>query len=142
MRVRSNSCHDVFICHASEDKEGVVLPIVTTLRAYGVSTWIDCEQLRIGDRLQPSIDVALACCRFAAVVFSPIFFDKPWIAYELDRIMYSVINDRQVLLPIVHRMTGSELLERAPFMEGKIWRSTADFSIEQLAKEIAHVVRV
>lgn len=140
MLVGHRSDPDVFICHASEDKKDVAVPLVEGLKERHISTWIDVERLTIGDRLRPSVDAALTRCEFAAVVLSPFFFEKVWTRYELEEIMYRSMDDSQVMLPILHNMTRKDMLRHAPFMKGKVSRSTADFSITQIAEEIARVI--
>ena len=47
---------DVFICHASEDKEGFVKPLAEGLRRLGVAVWYDEFTLEVGDSLSKAID--------------------------------------------------------------------------------------
>ena len=76
--------YDVFISHASEDKEGVVRPLAHVLRRGGLKVWYDEFELRIGDSLRRKIDMGLARSRFGVVVLSRSFFGKGWTNYELD----------------------------------------------------------
>lgn len=41
--------YDVFISHASEDKDGVVRPLAIALKNKGVNVWYDEFELKIGD---------------------------------------------------------------------------------------------
>jgi hypothetical protein len=41
--------YDVFICHASEDKETVARPLAAALQARGWTVWLDELKLQIGD---------------------------------------------------------------------------------------------
>ena len=41
---------DVFVCHASQDKDGFVRPLAEALRRLGVTVWYDEFSLAIGDR--------------------------------------------------------------------------------------------
>jgi len=70
--------HDVFICHASEDKEDFVRPLAEALRARHLDVWYDEFTLSIGDSLREAIDRGLADSRFGIVVFSRNFFQKRW----------------------------------------------------------------
>ena len=78
---------DVFISHASEDKEAVVLPLAAALVDAGVKVWLDRQQLRIGDSIRASIDEGLARSRFGVVVISEAFLAKRWPALELNALM-------------------------------------------------------
>jgi hypothetical protein len=43
---------DVFISHASEDKEAFVEPLATELRKRGLKVWFDKFELKVGDSLR------------------------------------------------------------------------------------------
>src|SRR5271157_2431745 len=60
----TQSLHDVFICHASEDKDDFVRPLAEALRARHVDVWFDEFVLTIGDSLREAIDRGLAASRF------------------------------------------------------------------------------
>lgn len=57
---------DLFISHATEDKEGIVRGLVSALRERGVDVWYDEFELRIGDSLRRKIDQGLARSRFVS----------------------------------------------------------------------------
>ena len=59
--------YDVFISHASEDKEEVVRPLANALRKAGLKVWYDEFELHIGDSLRRKIDQGLAKSRFGIV---------------------------------------------------------------------------
>jgi TIR domain len=61
---------DVFISHASEDKDTVARPLSRALVARGWFVWLDELELTIGDSLSGRIDAALARSRFGVVVLS------------------------------------------------------------------------
>ena len=67
---------DVFISHASEDKEGFVRPLAKSLRQRGLRVWYDEFTLKVGDSLRRSIDRGLARSRYGVVVISPNFLRK------------------------------------------------------------------
>ena len=79
--------HDVFISHASEDKEEIVRPLATSLSHHGLDVWYDEFVLGIGDSLRQKIDYGLANSRVGLVVLSPSFIAKGWTNYELDGIV-------------------------------------------------------
>jgi hypothetical protein len=75
---------DVFICHASEDKDALVRPVAEKLREHHVEVWYDEFTLKPGDSLRRAIDKGLASSRLGVVVLSPSFFAKSWPHWELD----------------------------------------------------------
>lgn len=48
--------YDVFLSHASDDKDEVARPLATALSDRGHSVWLDDYELRIGDSLRRRID--------------------------------------------------------------------------------------
>lgn len=132
---------DVFLSHASEDKAAVARPLAEHLREQGLTVWLDDFELRIGDSLRRKIDAGLAGSRFGLVILSRSFFAKGWPQYELDGLVTRQVSGEQSLLPIWHDITKDEVKAHSPSLADKIARSTAQYTIEEIAHEIADVVR-
>ena len=134
---------DVFISHASEDKDAVVRPLAHALRAEGLRVWYDEFELRVGASLRRSIDAGLANTRFGVVVLSEAFFQKGWTNYELDGLVTRQLADEsyQLILPLWHRITKDEVMAYSPSLADKVALRTADSTIDEIAEEIASVVR-
>lgn len=132
---------DVFISHASEDKATIVRPLAEALQQRQIEVWYDEFELKIGDSLRRKIDAGLARSKFGIVVLSRSFFAKGWPQYELDGIVSRSVSGEQTLLPIWHEITKDEVMAQSPSLVDKIARSTAQFTIEEIADEIAAVVR-
>jgi len=133
--------YDVFISHASEDKDSVVRPLAHALSNAGLSVWYDEFELRIGDSLRRKIDTGLAKSRFGVVVLSRSFFGKGWTNYELDGLVTRAVSGEQVLLPIWHEITKQELIGYSPSLADKVARSTGTHTIDEIAVEIVGVIR-
>jgi hypothetical protein len=107
--------HDVFICHASEDKDEFVRPLAEALRSKHLDVWYDEFSLTIGDSLREAIDRGLAQSRFGVVVLSPHFFRKRWAQRELNGLVArEIAEDRGVVLPIWHQINRDEILRHSP----------------------------
>ena len=132
--------HDVFISHASEDKDAVVRPLAAALMSEGLSVWYDEIELRIGDSLRRKIDQGLANSRVGLVVLSHSFIAKGWTNYELDGIVTRSVSGEQVLLPIWHNISKQEVVAYSPSLADKVARSTATHTVEEIAKEIAELI--
>jgi len=132
--------HDVFISHASEDKDEVVRPLAEALRAGGLSVWYDEFVLKLGDSLRQKIDRGLATSRFGIVVLSQSFLKKGWTNYELDGIVSKSVNGEQVILPIWHGITKKEVLDFSPSLADKVARNTSTYTVEEIADEIIDLV--
>lgn len=133
--------YDVFISHATEDKEEVVRPLANALVSEGLCVWYDEFELRIGDSLRRKIDSGLARSRFGVVVLSHSFFAKNWPQYELDGLVTKEMTGEQVILPLWHRISKSEVMAQSPSLADKVARNTSDFTVEEIAQEIADVIK-
>lgn len=133
--------YDVFISHASEDKEAVVGPLANALKDEGLSVWYDDFELKIGDSLRRKIDLGLANSRVGLVVLSHSFISKGWTNYELDGIVTRTVTGEQILLPIWHNISKSEVVKFSPSLADKVARSTTTHTVEEIAAEIAELIR-
>jgi hypothetical protein len=132
--------YDVFISHASEDKDEVVRPLAIALQAEGLSVWYDEFEMKIGDSLRRKIDKGLANSRFGIVVLSKDFIKKGWTNYELDGIITKVVSGEQIMLPIWHNITKQEVIDFSPSLADKLARNTSAYTVEEIATEIAEVI--
>lgn len=132
---------DVFVSHASEDKQAVAEPLADSLRAKGLKVWLDTTELRIGDSLRRKIDYGLAHSTFGVVILSKSFFAKGWPQYELDGIIGLSVNGQQRMLPIWHEISRDEIAKQSPSLVDRIARNTTVSAVAEIAEEIAEVVR-
>ena len=133
--------YDVFISHASEDKDTVVRPLANALLQRGLKVWYDEFELKIGDSLRRKIDKGLANSRFGIVVLSRSFIRKGWTNYELDGIISKAVSGEQVMLPIWHEITKKEIVDYSPSLADKVARNTSSYTIEEIADEITGMIR-
>jgi TIR domain len=111
---------DVFICHASEDKDAFVRPLAEALTRSGLAVWYDETTLKIGDSLRRAIDSGLANSRFGIVVLSPDFFRKEWPQNELDGLVSREMEGVKLVLPIWHNIAVEELRTHSPLLAGRL----------------------
>lgn len=133
--------YDVFISHASEDKDAIVRPLANALRDNGLSVWYDEFELKIGDSLRRKIDIGLAKSNFGIVVISRSFIRKGWTNYELDGLITRSVSGEQVLLPIWHDITKQEVIDYSPSLADKVARNTAINTVDEIALEITELIR-
>lgn len=132
--------YDVFISHASEDKDTVARPLANALNETGLSVWFDEFEMKIGDSLRRKIDQGLAHSRFGIVIISRDFIKKGWTNYELDGIMTRAVSGDQVVLPVWHNITKDEVVAYSPTLADKIARNTAIDSVEDIATEVSNLI--
>ena len=138
--VSAAAAYDVFISHATEDKHAVARPLATALDDRGITVWYDEFELRIGDSLRRKIDAGIAGSRFGLVVLSHAFFDKGWAQYELDGLVSRTVGGEQVLLPVWHEISKDDVAARSPSLADRVALKTSDFTIDEIADQIAGVI--
>ena len=74
------------------------------------------------------------------IVISPSFFAKNWPQYELDGLVTREMTGEQVTLPLWHQISKQEVIDYSPSLADKLALSTSDFTIEEIAGEIADVI--
>lgn len=107
--------HDVFICHASKDKDDLVRSLATELQAQDLDVWYDEFSLTVGDSLRQSIDRGLAESKFGIIVLSKAFFKKPWTQWELNGPTAKMMHEgRKLVLPIWHGVGPGDAVKYSP----------------------------
>lgn len=132
---------DVFVCHASEDKESFVKPLVNALITFGAKVWYDEFTLSVGDSLSGCINRGLVDSRFGVVVLSPDFFKKEWPKYELQGLTAKEISGTKVILPIWHNVTREHVLNHSPILADKKAIVSGEDPLESIALKILEVIR-
>lgn len=132
---------DLFICHASEDKESFARPLAESLRGKGLRVWYDEFTLTIGDSLSESIDRGLAGSRFGVVVLSAYFFSKNWPRKELDGLTAKEISSEKTILPVWHGVNRDDVLRYSPMLADKLAVSTSE-GLDKVVDEILKAITV
>lgn len=132
--------YDLFISHASEDKEEFVRPLAETLENLGVKVWYDEFTLKVGDSLRKNIDHGLINSRFGTVILSSSFCSKNWTQYELDSMVAREMDGHKMILPIWHKVTKNEVMNFSPALADKVALNTSISSIEEIAGKLAEVI--
>lgn len=137
---KSDEKYDVFISHASEDKQIIARPLAQELIKHGFKVWIDEYELTVGDALRREIDRGLTKSRFGIVILSPSFFEKEWPQRELDSLVARDDGKEKVILPIWHNVTQKDVVRYSPLLATKLAVST-DKGIVFVAQEIIRAIQ-
>ena len=132
--------YDVFISHASEDKESFVRGLAAELTRLGLRVWFDEWTLRLGDSLRRKVDEGLRASSYGVVVLSPSFFTKNWPQAELDALFAIEMSGKKAILPVRHGLTHQQLLAHSPTLAGLLATDSA-IGIQAVAEQIRQVVR-
>ena len=131
---------DLFLSHASEDKEAIARPLYTTLVAAGVSVWFDEAVLELGDSLRRKIDEGLARCRYGVVILSPRFLAKQWPQRELDGLVArETASGEKAILPIWHELDRDALLRYSPPLADRL-AGRSEEGVSVLVEKILRVL--
>ncbi len=128
---------DIFISHATEDKESVAIPLAKELSKYPIKVWIDNQELKIGDSLMAKINEGIAKSRFGVVILSPSFFAKEWTERELDMLFMKSGKNNVVILPVWHNVTLEDVKSYNLYIASKLGIPTSK-GLDYVAAEIAH----
>lgn len=136
----NNTLHDVFICHASEDKNDFVRQLAEALQSHHLEVWYDEFTLDVGDSLREAIDKGLATSRFGIVVLSPSFFQKGWPRRELNGLVArEIAEDRHLILPVWHKVEHADVVRFSPPLADLVAASSAsgiDSVVNDLLKKL------
>lgn len=135
---RELKMRDLFISHASEDKDEFVRPLVNALIKEGVSVWYDEHELTIGSDLASEINKGLIHSRYGVVVLSPNFFKlkKKWPDREVRALTAQEdANGESRILPVWHNIDQVAVAAKNPILAGLIaWKSAVDTPEQMAAK--------
>lgn len=131
---------DVFISHAREDKDGIARPLADELIRRELSVWFDEYELVLGDPLRQTIDDGLRESTIGVVILSHHFFAKSWPQQELDGLHARLTaGERNVIVPIWHELTESDLRRYSPLLAGLFAGRSTD-GVPSLADAIERVL--
>jgi len=108
--------YDIFICHASEDKDNVAKPLYDSLEKRGIKSFIDCVAIDWGDSLVGKINTALQKSKYVVTIISENSVNKAWPMKEVHTVLSIEINSEQTkLLPLMVG-DGESLIKKLPLL--------------------------
>lgn len=138
---KSNVAKDVFLSHASEDKDAIARPLAEALEVRGVTVWFDEIQIKVGQSIRQEIEHGIAGCRFGVVIISPAFFDKQWTQAELDGLFSKKMSSGDdLILPVWHHVSKQEVLEQSPLLAGINALNSSLQTVDEMADILSSVI--
>ncbi len=131
---------DVFLSHASEDKDDFARPLAAALKVKGLHVWFDEFTLRVGDSLRRSIDKGLAGAQFGIVLISPKFLEKEWPQKELDALMGRESQGVKVILPVWHNVDAAYVRKFSPLLADRL-ASSSSRGLAQVVADLMAAIR-
>jgi hypothetical protein len=132
--------YDLFISHASEDKEAFVRPLAEELTRIGVKVWFDEQVFRVGDSISGSIDKGLLNSTFGVTVLSKAFFSKFWTTYEYRGLLTRQSQGHKVVLPIWYEISRDDVIQFSPTLADIFAFNSKNMSVEEIAEALQALV--
>lgn len=133
--------YDLFLSHASEDKDEIARPLAHALESHGFEVWYDEFSLNIGDSLSDKINEGLSDSRYGIIIVSPIFLKKYWTKEELKGLSFLKSIGHVKILPVWHNITIEDLKkEKQPILADYVAANTEN-GLESIVVEILKVVQ-
>ena len=134
--------YDVFISHASEDKESFVNDLVEELTKLGVKVWYDKLCIIWGDSLRSKIDEGLRNSKYGIVILSEAYIKKGWTQYELEGLFNIKMTNGKTILPIWHNITKRQVQEFSPTIAGRLAINTTMQTADEIALELVSLLNI
>lgn len=131
---------DVFISHASEDKDAIARPLAVELLRRGHSVWFDEYELVLGDSLRTKLGEGLRYSRVGVVILSRSFFAKRWPQWELDGLTSrQIAGEPNVVIPIWHEVSVDDVRSYSSPLADLV-AANSDDGTEAIADGISRVL--
>ncbi|HEC9537090.1 TPA: TIR domain-containing protein [Salmonella enterica subsp. enterica serovar Poona] len=125
--MKETETYDVFICHASEDKTSIAIPIYEELTKLKISTFIDHVEINWGDSLIQKINSALVKSKYVIAILSANSVDKHWPKKELHSVLTREIAEGEVkLLTLVKEADEAIVAASLPLLSDKLYITYKD----------------
>lgn len=135
--------YDVFVSHATEDKESFSDEFVRILQEeYNLKVWYDAVSIKWGDSIRTEIDKGLKKSKFGVVILSRSYISKYWTNYELEGLFQRESNGGKLILPIWHNITKQEVQNFSPSLAGKMAMSTAFMTPNEIAEKLNELLDI
>lgn len=112
---------NIFLSHASEDKDAFARPLYERLTAMGLRVWFDEAEMLLGDSVTRKISDGLKESEFGVLLISQKYLSKGnWTDKEFQAIHTLENTARKKILPILIDVTPTELARLAPLLADKL----------------------
>jgi RNA-directed DNA polymerase len=107
---------DVFISHASEDKEQIARPIFEACQKLGLKVFLDEAHIGWGQSFTQKINTALGSARTVLAIVSSTSVAKEWPVIEVNTALSLEVTGQKKVVPL---LVGKPDLSRLPLIGGK-----------------------
>jgi RNA-directed DNA polymerase len=107
---------DVFISHASEDKDEIARPIFEACQKLGLKVFLDEAHIGWGQSFTQKINTALGSARTVLAIVSSTSVAKEWPVIEVNTALSLEVSGQKKVVPL---LVGKPDLSRLPLIGGK-----------------------
>lgn len=133
--------YDVFISHASADKEEYVDKLKAALDKLKVKIFYDKDSIQWGDNWKEKILEGVEKSEFAIIVISEKFFGREWTEKELSEFLNRQNrNGQKIILPILHNISMEDLRNKYPDIADIQALNTKNQTCEAISIEFAKLL--
>jgi hypothetical protein len=126
---------ELFICHASEDKEVIARPLTEKLRAANFNVWYDEDQLFVGNRLTKEIAGGQSRSRYAIIILSHFVFEKHWPIREMNALKQLDQEKAIHILPVWHSVSHYDVKTHCEWLADHCYVTT-DQGVEYVVQKL------
>ena len=108
--------YDVFLSHASEDKDEVARPIFEACQKLGLKVFLDEAHIGWGQSFTQKINTALGSARTVLAIISPTSVAKDWPIVEVNTALSLEVSGQKKVVPLI---VGKPDLSKLPLIKGK-----------------------
>jgi retron-type reverse transcriptase len=108
--------YDVFISHASEDKDQIARPVFEACAKLGLKAFLDEAHIGWGQSFTQKINTALGSARTVLAIISPTSVAKEWPIVEVNTALSLEVSGQKKVVPLI---AGKPDLSKLPLIRGK-----------------------
>lgn len=108
--------YDVFISHASEDKDTIARPIFEACTRAGLKAFLDEAHIGWGQSFTEKINTALGSARTVLAIISSNAVSKEWPIVEVNTALSLEVSGHKKVVPLI---VGKPDLSKLPLISGK-----------------------
>lgn len=132
--MKKSEMYDIFIGHASEDKDEIARPIYEECEKKGVNAFLDEIHIQWGDSLTEKINHALGKSKYFLAILSSKSLSKAWPKKELHSAIAREISGEQKVLPLIVG-DSKVIFKELPLLADKLfieWKGDANSVVKSI----------
>lgn len=141
LRAAEPELHDLFLCHAWDDRQHAATELHDLIQANGASVWFSEKNIALGLPFLREIDKGLAKSRVGLVLVTPALLKRLESGGISDKELSELLY-RDQLIPVMHGVTFEELRKVSPLLASRNGLDTSQDSMQVIATKIAELVSV